>query len=536
MTEPVTAGEQTLRAPLRLPIFRALWLASLVSSIGTWMQTVGAQWLLVDQPNAAVLVSLVQVAETLPVVFVALPAGVFADLFDRRRMLIGVQAFQVAVGVALTVMTARGDLQPALLLTFTFLLGTGAAMQMPAWQALIPELVPRALLPGAAALGSININIARAVGPALAGLLITHLGVAWVFALNCVTFAVFGAVLLAWRRPTPDDDGSDAERFLPALRAGGRYVHHSPVVRRILLRLSLFVVPANVLWALLPLLATRQLGLDSSGYGLLLAALGAGSIAGAFALPRLRVRWSTDALLVSSSLVYGLALVVLAVTHSTLVALPMLLAAGGALITVLANLNAVTLAFLPAWVRARALSIYQIVMFGSMAAGALLWGVVGNRVGLTTTFLTAGALLLIGGATVTAWPLLDIRGIDTSPGPVLPDPQLVLEPTDYEGPVLVQVTYWVAPDLEETFLQALPAVRRSRLRTGASGWNLYRHGEQENTFIEQFTVPSWDEHLRQHTGRLTTNDQHVLAVASDLSSPAPVVAHLLTARPDRSRQ
>jgi MFS family permease len=533
MATAAAGGAQTLWTPLRLPIFRALWLASMVSSIGTWMQTVGAQWLLVDQPNASLLVSLVQTAETLPVVLVALPAGVFADLLDRRRMLIGVQSFQVVVGVGLTAMTVRGELQPTLLLTFTFLLGMGAAMQMPAWQALIPELVPRAQLPGAAALGSININIARAIGPAIAGLLITHLGVAWVFALNCVSFALFGIVLLAWRRPASGDDGPDAERFLPALRAGGRYVRNSPVVRRILLRLSLFVVPANVLWALLPLLATRQLGLDSSGYGLLLAALGIGSIAGAFSLPRLRVMLSTDALLVVASLGYGLAVIVLALTHSTLVALPFLLIAGGAWITVLANLNAVTLAFLPGWVRARALSVYQIVMFGSMAAGALLWGVVGDRIGLTATFLSAGALLVVGGATVAAWPLVDIRGIDSSPGKMLPDPQLVLEPADYEGLVLVQVTYIVEAAAEEQFLQALATLRRSRLRTGASSWSLYRHGEAPDTFVEQFVVPSWDEHLRQHSARLTTTDQRVLAAAAAFSSPDPVVAHLLTANLDR---
>lgn len=529
MAGPAPSRDQTLWAPLRQPVFRALWLAALVSSIGTWMQTVGAQWLLVDQPNASVLVSLVQTAETLPVVLVALPAGVLADLFDRRRMLIAVQSFQVVVGAALTVLTARGDMRPALLLTFTFLLGVGAAMQLPAWQALIPELVPRAQLPGAAALGSIGINIARSVGPAAAGLLISHLGVAWVFALNCATFAVFGAVLLAWRRPALEEDDSETERFLPALRAGGRYVRHSPVVRRILLRLTLFVVPANVLWALLPLLATHRLGLDASGYGVLLAALGIGSIGGAFALPRLRVRLSTDTLLVAASLVYGSALLALAVTRSTLLALPLLLAVGGAWITVLANLNAVTLAFLPGWVRARALSVYQVVLFGSMAGGALLWGLVGNRLGLTATFSIAGALLVIGAATVTTWPLVDIRGMDRSLAPVLPDPQLVLEPADHGGLVLVQVTYTVAPDVEERFLRSLPAVRRSRLRTGASSWSLYRHGETESTFVEQFVVPSWQEHLRQHTERLTASDQQVLTAAGALSTPPPVVAHLLAA-------
>ncbi|HKG50014.1 MAG TPA: MFS transporter, partial [Actinomycetales bacterium] len=247
-------------APLASRVFRALWLAVLVSNLGTWMQTVGAQWLLVGDPNASTLVSLVQTASALPVVLLALPSGVLADNFDRRRLLLAVQLFQAAVGAALTVLSAFGELGPALLLVFTFALGAGAALSGPAFAALTPELVPRSQLGAAAALGSVNVNLARAVGPALAGLMVARLGVTAVFAVNTLSFMAYAAVLALWR-PKDDPDGGVPERFLPALRAGGRYVRWSPVVRRILFRCGTFVLPATALWALLPLVATRRLGL-----------------------------------------------------------------------------------------------------------------------------------------------------------------------------------------------------------------------------------------------------------------------------------
>src|SRR5262245_28012303 len=213
-----------------------LWLTVLVSDIGTWMQLVGAQWLMVSLPNAATLVALVQTADTLPDLLLALPGGALADIFDRRRFLIGLQWFQIAVGAALSVLTLTGQMTPPLLLGFTFLLGAAGAIETPAYQALIPELVPRNQLPAAAALGGVNLNIARAIGPAIAGLLIAKLGVGWVFALNAVSFVFVPLVLLGWRRAILAG-AEDPERFLPALRAGGRYVRHDPVIRRILFRL-----------------------------------------------------------------------------------------------------------------------------------------------------------------------------------------------------------------------------------------------------------------------------------------------------------
>src|SRR5918993_3625180 len=292
-------------SPLRIGAFRALWFAQLGTLIGTWMQTVGAQWLLIDEPNAPTLVSLVQTASLLPMLLLALPAGVLADSYDRRRLLIVIQLGTVAVGVVLTAVTSLTGISPAALLVLTFLLGCGQAMSMPAWQALIPDMVPTAQVRAASALGAVSMNLARAVGPAFAGLLITEVAVGAVFALNTFFYAAMAVALLRWG---PDRVSEKApERFVAALRAGARYVRHSRVVRRLLLRAALFILPGSALWALLPLVATRQLGLDAGGYGLLLAALGVGAIAGAAALPRLAARVSASTLVAIASVVFAAA-------------------------------------------------------------------------------------------------------------------------------------------------------------------------------------------------------------------------------------
>jgi predicted MFS family arabinose efflux permease len=352
-------------APLRVGIFRALWLAVLVSNIGYWMQTVGAQWLLVNQPHASILVALVQTADMLPDVLLAYVGGLLADTFDRRRLLMVVQGCLVITGLALTILTIAGQMPPALLLTLTFLLGAGSAFSTPAYQAIIPDLVPRDEISSASALGSININLARAVGPAIAGVLIARVGVGAVFALNTATFLIFGLVVAAWHPPA-GRTAQFPERFVSALRAGGRYVRYAPVVRRILVRAALFLVPASALWALLPLVASQRLGLGANGYGLLLGALGVGAIAGAFMLPRLRATLSSNAMLLAASIIYAATLVALVLVPNVVVILVILIPTGVAWIAVLSSMNAAMQLFLPAWVRARGLSVYQMVLYASM--------------------------------------------------------------------------------------------------------------------------------------------------------------------------
>jgi MFS family permease len=515
-------------APLRVGIFRVLWLAVLVSNIGTWMQTVGAQWLLVNQPHASILVSLVQTADMLPDVLLAYVGGVLADTFDRRLLLIVVQGCLVFTGLVLTILTIAEQISPALLLTLTFLLGAGSAFSTPAYQAIIPELVPRPQLPSASALGSINVNLARAVGPAIAGVLIARVGVGAVFALNTVTFLVFGLVVAAWH-PSEGRTSQFPERFVPALRAGGRYVRYSPVVRRILVRSALFLVPASALWALLPLIASQRLGLGANGYGLLLAALGVGAIAGAFMLPHLRATLSSNVMLLAASLVYAAALAVLVLVPNAVVILLVLVPTGMAWIAVLSSMNAAMQLFLPAWVRARGLSVYQMVLFGAQAGGAVLWGVIAGPAGLEVTFLFAAVVMLAGIATIRLWPLRDTSGIDRSLAVYWPEPHLVLDPDPQDGPVLVTSTYTIAPEHEQPFLHAMSWVRRSRLRTGATMWGLYRDGETAHRFVEFFVVTSWEEHLRQHSDRLTGADRQFEEQADALSDPPPQTAHLLAA-------
>jgi MFS family permease len=506
-------------------------LAQLGSLIGTWMQTVGAQWLLVDEPAAETLVALVQTANMSPVFLLALPAGVFADVFDRRRLLIVVQAAAMLVAGALAALTAAGTVTPALLLTFTFLLGSAQTLTMPAWQALTPDLVPRNQLPSASALGGISMNLARAVGPAVAGLLIARVDVAAVFALNALSFGFMVLALATWRRrPVESDDRP--ERFGAALVAGGRYIRHSRVVRRILLRSLLFVVPGTVVWALLALVANRRLGLGPGGYGLLLAALGVGAVASAFALPHLRRLTSTNGIVLLASLVYAVALLVVALVDSPAAVTVVLFAAGAAWLAVLANLNATMQLFLPGWVRARGLSTYQIVFVGGQAVAALVWGVLAEQFGLVAVFLAAGALMLAGAVSLRWWPLRDIEGMDRSPASYWPEPHLDFDPEPDDGPVLVTVTYRVPEDRGTPFLEAMESVRRSRQRSGASRWDLYRDGADRQQYVEIFVVPSWAEHVRQHDERLTGADQALEERAIALADGTPEVQHLfLVQRP-----
>jgi MFS family permease len=514
--------------PLRIGVFRALWLAVLVSNVGLWMQTVGAQWLLLEQAHASVLVSLVQTADMLPDVLFGVVGGVLADTLDRRRLLIAVQVFMVITGVLLTVLTAVGQMPPALLLTFTFLLGSGSVLSLPAYQSLVPQLVPRSQIAAAATLSSVSVNLARAIGPALAGILIARVGVAAVFGLNAATFLFYGVVVVFWHAPERVRSGSP-EGFVAALRSGGRYVRYSPVTRRVMLRAALFLVPGSALWALLPLVATQGLGQGASGYGLLLAALGVGAVGGSFALPYVRARLTDNVVTAVASVVYAAALAIVVVVPNVVVAIIALLPAGIAWITVLSTMNAALQLFLPAWVRARGLSIYLTVFFGSQAFGAVLWGAIAVPFGLRATFLIAAVLMAAGAATFRMWQLIDTSGLNRSPAAFWPDPQLALTPEPDDGPVVVRTVYTIAPDREAQFLSGMARTRLSRLRTGATQWGLFRDGETPHQFVELFVVASWAEHIRQHTDRFTGADQAIDQAVRGLSDPPPTTSHLIAA-------
>lgn len=524
---------------LRVPAFRALWLAGIVSNIGAWMQTVGAQWLLVEEHSSSATVALVQTASALPVLVLALPAGVLGEFVDKRRLLMVVQTGQLVAVVCLTILTVLGPISPPLLLGFTLLLGVGSALQLPAYQAIVPEIVPAEDIPGAASLSSVGINIARVVGPAVGGILIASVGVAAVFLVNAATFAVFLITLVCWRtyRPGP----RRPEPFIDATVAGVRYVRHSPVIRSIYVRLALFLIPAAGLWALLPVIASERLQLPSAGYGALLAALGAGSVFGAFLLPSIRRRLGAGRTIMASVAVYGLSSAAVALTDEFVAAVLLLIPAGFAWLGVIATINAQVQSFLPPWVRTRGLSIYQLVVYGGTALGAWLAGLGADLFGIETALATTGLLVLLVAVSILVAPLADPKGIgrDIVPLPLTDVPAIAAEARDEGDPVLVLVHYVVPAEARAAFLAQMHLVEQSRRRTGAVTWQIYTDPDAPGTFIEAFTVASWREHLDQHADRQTAYDREVLEAAQKVSTAEPTVRHLLGVRaiePPRAHQ
>jgi MFS family permease len=530
-----TSAEAGAFAPLRVRLFRALWTASLISSIGGWMQTVGAQWFLVESHSDAAIVALIQTASAAPFLILGLPSGVLGEFVNRRTLLIVVQSFLVIVGVILSVVTWMGGMTPWLLLAFTFLLGAGAAVQGPAYQALVPEIVSRPLIPSAAALSSIGVNIARSVGPAFAGLAVAAIGIPFVFALNAVSFAVFLVVLIAWRAYQPPL--RRPEPFLEATRAGLRYVWNAGVVRRLMARLSLFIVPASALWALLPLIASQQLGLDSNGYGLLLGAVGVGSVGGALVIPQARAKLGANVTVMIASAVFGAVIVVSAVSESLWLTLVVLMFGGVGWIAVIASLNGSVQAFLPAWVRSRGLSVYQLVLFGSTAGGSAVVGAVAQDAGVVPTSVGAGLIVIVVAASQLFWPLLSTADKERSQVRM---PLTDVPPVDDVPPLsisdaaetLVLIRYWVERTNRAAFVKQMQAVRQTRRRTGARRWELYDDREERHIIVEAFAVGSWGEHLSQHDDRMTGFDQIELDKARALTSGEPEVLHLIQIDPD----
>jgi MFS family permease len=513
-------------APLARPVFRALWLAALVSNVGTWMQSVGAVWQVGTVSGSPALVALVQTAVSLPIVLLALPAGAAADVLDRRRLLLSTQTWMLISAAALCAATLAGVASPAVVLACTFLLGLGNAANAPAWQATIPELVGRRLLAPAVALNSAGFNIGRAVGPAIGGLVVAAAGPAAVFALNAVSYLGVLAVLWRWRR-RPQDELGAGEQVLGAIGAGVRYVRFAPPLRAVLVRTALFILPASALWALLPVVARGRLGMGATGYGLLLGALGIGSVGGAVLLPRLRRTVPIDRRVVAGTGLFALATVVLALLGSRVVIWLAMAGAGVAWLAILTSFNVAVQTAVPRWVQARALAVYLLVFQGGLAAGSALWGVVANRLGERAALLAATASFGLGLLAALRWRLQGIGSLDLTPS-VRPEPVTVIDPGPDDGPVLVLVRYRIEPGRSEEFAAAMRAMRQVRRRDGAYRWGVFEDVADPGCFVETYVVRSWAEHLRQHE-RFTADD---LAVrdrvrAFHIGQDPPTVSHFV---------
>ena len=522
-----TTSTTSAWSPLRHRLFRWLWIATVASNVGTWLQNVGASWMMTSLTTSATLVALVQAATSLPSFLLALPAGALADVLDRRRRLLVTQGWMTVAAAGLGVLTLAGWITPWWLLGFTFLLGLGAAANNPAWQAIIPELVPRPELPGAIALGSIGFNIARAAGPALGGLIVAIAGPGWTFILNAVSFLGVMAVLYSWRRPA-EETVLPGERVLGAMRTGVRYVRHSPDVLAPIARGSAFILCASSLWALLPVVA-RGLGHGAAGYGLLLAALGVGAVAGAMVLPRLKRYASVDFVVAAATLVFAAATLALALVHDFPLLLAMMLLAGGAWLSLLSSLNVSVQTAVPSWVRARALSVYMLIFFGGLAAGSALWGGLAERLGIAPALCLSAAGQALGLLATHRLHLHSGEGLNLAPSRQMPAPIVAYDLEPDRGPVLVTVDYQVPPDEAAEFARAMRDVRRIRLRDGAMEWGLFADAALPGRYTEVFLVKSWLEHLRQHE-RATVADRDLVESARryHVGGDRPAVRHLIS--------
>jgi len=519
--------------PLGQPVFRWLWIAQTASNVGTWFQSVGASWMMATLTPSPVVVALVQAASSLPMFLLSLPAGAIADVVDRRRLLIVTQVWMAVAAAGLGLATLGHLATPGVLLLFTFLLGLGAALNGPAWQAIVPELVPREELPAAVSLGSLSFNIARAAGPALAGLVVAASGPAATFLLNAVSFLGVVAVLYRWKR-RGEETVLPAERILGAVRSGVRYVRHAPELIAVIARGTAFILCGASLWALLPLIAKTELHRGPAGYGLLLGAMGIGAVAGAIALPRWQRDNSTDLVVAVATLVFAGATVSLAYVRDFWLLLATMVLAGGAWLSLLSSLNVAVQTVVPSWVRARALSVYMLVFYGGLTLGSALWGAVGAHLGVPRALVLSAVGMVVGLAATYRFHLLSGEGLNLAPSRQNPAPIIHHSLEAERGPVLVTVQYQVEPARTADFAAAMREVRRIRLRDGAFDWNLFADAEAPHHYVEIFLVRSWLEHLRQHE-RQTVTDLDVIqqARAFHVGDAPPRVHHLIAERMPR---
>jgi Arabinose efflux permease len=473
-----------------------------------------------------VMVSLLQTAASLPFFLLALPAGAVADIMDRRRVLLVAQCWMLGAAALLGVLTLLGSTTPWILLVVVFAYGLGTAVSLPAWQATMPDLVPSGEMPSAVTLSSVAINLSRAVGPALGGFLVAAAGSGPAFLVNAASFLGMLWVLARWKKP-PRKSVLPAERVFGAIRAGVRYARHSPNLRNVFVRTGIFIFFGSALWALLPLLARRELGLDAAGYGLLLGCLGAGAVGGAALLGRIRRKVPLNALVAFMTVVYAAVLVALSFVRVVAWIYPAMVAAGVAWIGLMSSFNVSAQSAVPEWVRARGLSLYLLIFMGGMAVGSTFWGLVAARVGMALAFLCGGVGLLLSLATAWRFRLPQER-VDLSPSMHWPVPAAASDPHLDSGPVLVTIEYRVDPGKADEFAQAMQELGRVRRRDGAAFWGLYHDVSDPRRHVETFLVESWAEHVRQH-GRVTVEDriaqERILAYHS--ADGPPVVSHCI---------
>jgi MFS family permease len=518
-------------SPFRHATFAVLWTATGVATIGTWMYNTASGWLMTSLDGDPLTVSLVQVATSLPLFLFALPAGALADIVDKRRFLIASEGVITAVYAMFAALVWFGLVTPGILLLFTFLIAVGGALAAPTWQSIVPQLVPKADLPPAVAATSAAINVSRAVGPALGGVIAAAFGIAAPFCLDALGNLGITGALLWWRCPPQGVPHLPAERFVSAIRAGVRYARNDPNLRATLMRGVAFFLFASAYWALLPLIARSQIAGGPDHYGMLLGAIGVGAVGAAIALPSLIKKLGPDRLVSAGTLGTAIALVIFGVARNVMTALTASLIAGVAWIAVLSSLTVCAQVALPQWVRGRGLAMLVAVTYGAMTLGSAVWGKLAAMAGLPIAHFVAAAGALVAIPLMWRWKLQPDIGFDPTPSMHWPAP-IATRDVEYDrGPVLVTVEYRIDPRNRGPFLAAIGRLAHERRRDGAYAWGVFEDAAAEGRYLETFLTASWLEHLRQHE-RVTIADRALQDAAQKYHlEGTPKVTHLIAADP-----
>ena len=496
--------------PFSNRLFRAMWMASMVSSLGTWVQQVANGWLMTTLTHHPLLVSMVEVCNSLPMFLLALPAGALADVVDRRRYLIATQTWMMVVASAMGLLAMTDQITPVRLLIGTFVMSLGVAMNSPGWHSVTPEIVSREQLPGAVALNGLSINAAKAVGPALGGLILLWFSPATAYFLNALSFLGVISVLVVWKRRNLPVN-VPPERFVSALKVGMRHVRHSARLRAALSRSTTFLLSSTALWALLPLLCVKDYGLGPQGYGIMIACFGIGAVSGTVVLlPRLKERYSINALTTGGWLTFTVSLGGLALLNGGPATGVAMLIGGAAWLIIMSQLHLVVQSSAPRWVQARAMSVYLLCFFGAACVGSALWGLVAQNFGVRPALgMAAGTLLLTSLSAIWA-PLRSSESFNLEPSRAWPDPEVAVGPPADHGPVLVTVEYQIDPKDAPAFRRAAEQLRAFRYQNGAMQWGIFIDIEDPTKYREVYLEEDWGSHLRQHE-RVTQYETEIAA-------------------------
>ena len=512
---PSISATPSLWAPLlEIAAFRFVWLALLAENICSWLMDVANAWVMTLLTPSPLMVALVQTAATLPVLLLALPAGALADIFKRRSILLFIQLGLFACGVTLAVLSYLKLLTPEILLLLIFVNGVFLALGMPAWQALIPEVVQGPMLGSSLLLGGLAVNVSKAIGPSLAGVLIALSGPTAAFAANALGCIFVWFALQRWPGPdaTASPAGLPAERVLAATWSGLRYAANDINLRRVVIRFFCLAMPASALWAMLPLVARTHLSMNSMEYGIVMACFGLGAVTGAWALNKHIARVNINIVIAANTLVLAFCMAMLALQTSKILPYPIMFLVGSVWMALTGCFVMSVQSTVPSWVRGRALSLVSISLQGSLAVGGLVWGVAAQNMGVWATLLGASALMLVGLA--LSYGLTLIRGTASQNVAfgLLPSLALPNEDNANRSPVVVQQEYRIEPSQSLVFTELMQQVGMIRKKNGAEAWQLLESFNESGLWIETFAASSFVEHERQRA-RLTLADQALIASA-----------------------